>query len=46
MARVEEKALGVKVIKGVKPDQQLVKVIEKGMDGEGGSGGRHAAPRV
>jgi signal recognition particle subunit SRP54 len=24
---VEEKALGVKVIKGVRPDQQLVKVV-------------------
>lgn len=27
VARVEEKALGIKVLKGVKPDQQLVKVV-------------------
>lgn len=27
VARVEEKALGIKVVKGVKPDQQLVKVV-------------------
>ncbi len=27
MAKVEESALGVKVVKGVKPDQQLVKVV-------------------
>ena len=27
MAKVEEKALGIKVVKGVKPDQQLVKVV-------------------
>ncbi len=33
VARVEEKALGVKVIKGIKPDQQLVKV-QKEEDGE------------
>ena len=27
VARVEEKVLGIKVLKGVKPDQQLVKVV-------------------
>lgn len=27
MKKVEEKALGVKVIKGVKPDQMLVRVV-------------------
>ena len=27
MAKVEEKALGVQVLKGIKPDQQLVKVV-------------------
>ena len=27
VARVEEQALGIKVLKGVKPDQQLVKVV-------------------
>lgn len=27
MAKVEEQALGVKVLKGVTPDQQLVKVV-------------------
>ena len=27
MKKVEESALGIKVVKGVKPDQQLVKVV-------------------